>query len=367
MARIATREKNNEIEKLKEQGKRFYSISKADTIDQCHYQAFLAYVKRSKAIPNVYSLMGSTIHDVLEGIINGDNKVSDLEIALDNELAEMDMLGFDFPRDRRGGTSIRDAWIKNMRHFCKNFVPPKGQFETEQLFIYPLSDNRYVRGYIDLVQTIDEANKVISIWDWKTSSQFRKDNLLEHGRQLVLYTIAKEHEGYTVKDVGWIMLKYVQIDFYGKLRKNSKTKTKMTQVCDRHKIVTTLKPYIESDLTEAGYDELEIEMYISECLQNNSLDCLPDEIKSNYTIKPYVRKYKITDELKKETLDYINKQADIFESLPKEDASKWQPKLIDKDSEFFCNYLCDYKGVCEYIKKYNLEKQMQKISDDDLF
>lgn len=366
MAYIAVREKSNEIEELKKQGKRFYSISKADTIDQCHYQAYLAYIKHAKAVPNIYSLMGSKIHDALEAIIHGEDTAL-LISALENELEDMTMLGFDFPKDRYGGTSIRDAWIKNMRHFCSNFVPPKGNFETEQLFIYPLTEDRIVRGYIDLVQTIDEETKTISIWDWKTSSQFSADTLLEHGRQLVMYAIAKEYEGYKVKDVGWIMLKYVEIIFKGRLRKNSKTKTQITKVCDRHKIASTIKSYVEQELADAGYDEIEIEMLIHQMMITNSLDGLPDEIKQKFIIKPYVRRYQITEALKQETLDYINKQAEIFESLSKDDEDMWKPKNIDKNSEFFCNYLCDYKGVCKYIQQYNRAKQMQAAADAELF
>lgn len=366
MAYIAVREKNNEIEELKKQGKRFYSISKADTIDQCHYQAYLAYIKHAKAVPNIYSLMGSKIHDALEAIIHGEDTAL-LTSALENELEDMTMLGFDFPKDRYGGTSIRDAWIKNMRHFCSNFVPPKGNFETEQLFIYPLTEDRIVRGYIDLVQTIDEETKTISIWDWKTSSQFSADTLLEHGRQLVMYAIAKEYEGYKVKDVGWIMLKYVEIIFEGRLRKNSKTKTQITKVCDRHKIASIIKSYVEQELADAGYDEIEIEMLIHQMMITNSLDGLPDEIKQKFIIKPYVRRYQITEALKQETLDYINRQAEIFESLSKDDEDMWKPKNIDKNSEFFCNYLCDYKGVCKYIQQYNRAKQMQAAADAELF
>lgn len=367
MARIAVREKDITLEELQKQGKKLYSISKADTIDQCHYQAYLAYIVHSKSVPNIYSLMGSKIHDTLEGIMNQKNTTEDLIVALDNELEDMQMLGFDFPRDSRGKTSIRDNWIKNMRHFCSNFIPPRGEFETEQLFIYPLTKDRYVRGYIDLVQHLDKDTKTISIWDWKTSSQFSQETLLEHGRQLVIYAIAKEAEGYTVKDVGWIMLKYVEIVFQGKLRRNSKEKTKITKVCDRYKIVQTLQPYLEQELIEAGYDDIDIEMFMIDALENNSLDKLPNEIRSKFIIKPYVRRYPITEKLKQETLDYINHQADIFESLPKNDKSAWKPKVIDKGNEFFCNYLCDYKSSCEYIARYNLEKQLAKTSDEELF
>ena len=362
---MGQREKDERLEELKRQGKHLYSISKRDSINQCLYKTFLGYIEYLSSIPNIYSIMGSKVHDTLEEIMNGTKQKQDLILALEEELEDAATFGFDFPHDRNGGTSIRDNWIKNMKHFCLNFIPPRGQFATEELFIYKLTEDRYVRGYIDLIQHHKDGS--ISIWDWKTSSQFSKETLLEHGRQLVIYTIAKETEGYKVKNTGWIMLKYVEIIFYGKRRKNSKTETKITKICDRHKIASTLKEYIRADLEEAGYDEIDIDLFLYEMLQQNSLDGLPQEIKDKYTIKPYVRRYEITDRLKKETLDYINRMADIFESLPRDDKSRWKPREINKNTEFFCNYLCDYKQKCEYLAAYHAEKTLSKSLDEDLF
>ena len=362
MAFIAQREADERIEQLKKDGAIFYSISKADSISTCLYKTFLAYIEYAKSIPNIYSIMGSKVHDTLESIMKGQATKADLLPALKSELEDAQIFGFDFPKDRMGGTSIRDNWIKNMTHFCENFIPPKGNFTTEELFIYHLGDNRYVRGYIDLVQHNKDGS--LSIWDWKTSSQFSKETLLEHGRQLVMYALAKEAEGYTVKTTGWIMLKYVEITFEGKLRKNSKNKTTISKVCDRHKIAQTLKPYIQQDLEDAGYDEIDTDLFLFQLMQSNSLDMLPNDIRTKYSIKPYVRRYEITDELKAETLAYITKQADIFESLPRNDSSQWKPQTINKQTEFFCNYLCDYKHICPHLARYRRQKELDNLSDD---
>lgn len=359
---IAQRAEDSRLQKLQENGAVFYSISKADSINTCLYKTFLAYIEYAKSIPNIYSIMGSRVHDTLEAIMKGEATKADLLPALNSELEDAQIFGFDFPKDRMGGTSIRDNWIKNMTHFCNNFIPPKGNFTTEELFIYHLGDNRYVRGYIDLVQHHKDGS--LSIWDWKTSSQFSKETLLEHGRQLVMYALAKENEGYQIKSVGWIMLKYVEITFEGKLRKNSKTTTRISKVCDRHKIALTLKPYVRQDLETAGYDEIDTDLYLFQMIQSNSLDMLPEDIRSKYSIKPYVRRYEITDELKQETLTYITQQADIFESLPRDDSSRWKPQQINKQTEFFCNYLCDYKHICPYLASYKQAKEASKISDD---
>ena len=307
--------------------------------------------------------MGSKIHDVLEAIINKKATEKDLTPALQAELNDLDMLGIEFPNE-----NIKTSWVADMNHLCNNFIQPTGKFTTEELVIYKIDENRYVQGYLDLVQ--HNKDNTISIWDWKTSSQFSKEDLLHHGRQLIFYALAKEQEGEIVKTVGWIMLKYCQIDFMGKARTNSKNETLITKICNRGKIIKELQSYIESDLEKMGYDEVDIEISINEALETNSFDNLPQEIKNKYIIKPYVRKYEITDELKQETLDYINRTADIFESKSK-DKTEWTfRKLINdkgKDDTFFCNVLCSHRKSCPEIKKHNELKMLLQSNDEELF
>ena len=165
--------------------------------------------------------------------------------VLKSELEDLEMLDLNFPKDRQGGDSIRDSWVADMSHFCSNFTPPKGKFETEQFVLYKVNDDRYVQGFIDLIRK--NADGTISIYDWKTSSQFSNADLQHHGRQLVFYALAKQQEGFQVKEVAWIMLKYCEITFLGKARKTSKEKTTLTKVVNRGKIVKELKSYIEQD------------------------------------------------------------------------------------------------------------------------
>ena len=206
---MAQRELDPRLKALFDAKKKVYSISKLNTIDQCEYQAYLSYVKHAKQSSSCYSILGTRIHDCLEAIINGDSTEEDLLPALDKELEDMEMLGIDFPNDRNGGTTIRDNWIADMKDFCTSFVKPKGKFETEQLFIYQLDPDHYLQGYIDLIRY--NSDDTISIFDWKTSSQFATKDLIHHGRQLVLYAMGKEQEGYKVKNVAWIMLKYAEV------------------------------------------------------------------------------------------------------------------------------------------------------------
>lgn len=357
------------LKELYDAGAKIYSISKINTIDECLYEAYNAYILHNKGQNGVYGILGGKIHDCLEAITNGEATTDVLLPALEEELSDLEMLDLSFPKDFRGGDSIRDNWVADMKHFCQNFMPLEGEFDTEELFIYKLNDNRYVQGYIDLIRHNDDGT--ISIMDWKTSSEFTKEDLVHHGRQLVLYAIAKEEQGFEVRDVAWIMLKYCKVTFMGKKRSNAKTLSPITKVVNRGKLVKELKPHIEYDLTAAGYDEIDIECILAEALEKNSLECLPEQIRDNYKVELYVREYEITDELKQECLDYINSRADMFEGLDADNAANFPPREFvkigkngkEKDESFFCNVLCNYRNTCKHIKEFNEKRALAKEDD----
>lgn len=369
---MGQRERDPRLQKLFDEGKKVYSISKLNTIDNCEYEAWNTYIQHDKGKNGIYGILGGKIHDKLEEIINDKATEKDLLPVLNEELSDLDMLNIDFPRDFKGGTSIKDNWIADMKHFCMNFIKPNGKFTTEELVIYKINEDRYLQGYLDLIRHNKDGS--ISILDWKTSTDFSKEDLLHHGRQLIFYALAKEQEGIRVKSVAWIMLKYVEVSFIGKARTNSKIDTPITKVINRGKLIQELQPYLEKDLSDLGMDEIDIDILLDECKLNNTIRNLPDNIQSKYNIKPYVRSYELTDELREEALIYINKMADLFESKT-ENESEWghrkltkiNGKGVEKEDTFFCNVLCNHRETCRYIKKYNDTKMISKSEDEDLF
>lgn len=368
---MAVREKNTELQKLFDEGVNVYSHSKLSSIDNCLYGSYLTYIKHLKGQNNIYGLAGGKIHDALELIVNGKKDESCLLPTLNEELDDYEMLGIDFPKDRNGGDSIRRGWISNMTHFCENFIKPKGKFITEKFLLLKVDDDHYLQGYCDLIKVVDEENMIVDVYDWKTSSQFSKDDLLHHGRQLVIYQMALEQLGYTVRKKAWIMLKYCTIRYMGKKRANSKNETLIEKVCERRKIIETLKDNIELRLTQMGYDEIDIELMLNAALEKNSFDPFPDEIKAQYKIIPYVREYEVTQEIKDECINFIKTTSTLWESLDKTEKS-YPPRKFTKTTKtgketedvFFCRYLCNHKQ-CPYLKRYLDTKQEQK--DEDLF
>lgn len=365
---MAQRERDPRLKELHDQGVHIYSFSKLGTICECLYGAYLTYVKHEKGAPNIYSHIGSVIHDTLQEIVEDDAPTSLLAERFENGMTEADSVGLSFPKDMRGNDSIRKRYVDNMNHFCKYFVPPKGKFDCEKLLILKVSDTRAVQGYSDIIQYFSDGS--VRVLDWKTSSRYKASNLLEHGRQLVIYTMALEQMGYKTRAPGWIMLKYVEITYKGRKSKSAKANTTITKVCDRSKIFDTIGLPVARMLEQNNVDDIEQEILLHDFQKTNSLDNMPSYIKDAFIIKPYVEYYNVTDELRQECIDYINRVADKYESLDKDDPSQWPARRIDKSCSFYCNSLCDFRCKCEDIAEYNRTISSMSKSDsemDDLF
>lgn len=370
---MADRQDNEYLEKLKANGAHIYSISRVNTIDQCMKQAWYSYVGKIKGEDNIYGIMGTKIHDTLEKIFNFEAKESDLLPALKEELAWADSIGVDFPKDFKGGTSIRDSWIADMANFCISYEKPEGEFFTERLITYKLAEDRYLIGYIDLIEKVDDNTwKII---DFKTSSEFKKDDLLHHGRQLVVYKLAlqnklKEEFGIDANiTTYWNMLKYVKVGFEGFARTTSKKPKHMEKVIHRGKLIKELEPHIRRKLEDAGHEDFEIDYMLEKALEINSMIHIPKEIADQFDIEPFVLEYEVTPELEEEAINYINSNADKFEQqlAASDKMEDWESFEIDKKSSFFCNALCSYRKMCPAIKKYNDLLELDDVDLDDLF
>ena len=98
-----------------------YSISRLDCINRCIYEAYRTYVLDERGDKNIYTVLGSTIHECLENIVAGNATEADLLPAMENDLENVGLFGLEFPKDQKGEDSIRINWIKDMTHFCKTY------------------------------------------------------------------------------------------------------------------------------------------------------------------------------------------------------------------------------------------------------
>lgn len=363
---MAERKIDPRLQELYDAGVPVYSISRVDCINRCLYEAKLTYIDHNHGDENIYGLLGTRIHDVLEKIMNNEATEADLLPAMNDELADCELFGYDFPKDRNGESSIRGSWVANMTHFCTTYRRPKaGNYKTEMFFLYKTPRNHYLQGFIDL--TLIRNDGTINVFDYKTSSLYKGEGLKEHGRQLVTYALAMEQQGYKVTGVAWIFLKYAEVRFLGKKTAKSKEKTQISKVVERRKIVRELERYVKDDLAELGLDEFNIEDAIDTMLTTNEL---PEIVKDRYKILPYVCRYELTDEVKQECIQYLDDTIDMWENC-----KAYPPKAFvqrtklgkERSDTFYCTQLCSHGKQCTYLKEYLDTLGSDSNDEDDLF
>lgn len=363
---MATREKNTELQELFDKGIPVYSFSKLECMHGCLYEAYRTYVLHDKVnqLQNVYSILGGSTHDVLEAITNGEATESDLLPTIEKDLSELDMLDIAFPSD-----SIRDGWVTDMTHFCKTYKAPKGKFTTEEFFLYKSPNGNYLQGYIDLIK--HNADGTVSIYDYKTSSMYKGEDIKKHGRQLIVYALGLEQKGFKVKNVAWIMLKYCEVKYVGKKTFRSKEETELSKVIERKNIVKELNDVIISKLEKKGYDEVDIECMMMNARETNEI---PNEVADEFRMIPYVMSYELNDETRQDTMDYIDSTVKMWENLgeleinyPSREFTKTQKNGKVVEDTFYCNMLCGYRKVCPHLKKFLDTKENNNTEDDDLF
>lgn len=356
---MAAREIAPELQKLFDEGAEVYSISRLNCINQCEYQAYLSYIEKAPKKSNVWANLGDKIHSALEKCVKDGANESIIKDAIQAELDNLDILDIDFPLDRNGNPTIRNNWIANMTKFAEEFKTPKGKFETEKLVLLNWKDNIWIQGYIDLIR--HDKNGSVYILDWKTSSQFDKAHLVEAGRQLVLYALAMQEEGYKVSRVSWIMLKYCITTW---IQKNGKPKEKISEW---RNYIKDLRNVLEKRLSDMGYDEVDIDALLFQAEKENSMTCLPEELQEQFKTRPYVRDYELTPEVIAECKQYIDDSIAKYHKCGT-DEKNFKPCNIEKES-FFCASLCDFSGSCKYWKDYceQFKSKDDSEDEDDLF
>lgn len=353
--------KENISEKLKElrsNGITVYSISRLNNFNQCKLGYYYTYVLKNTCLEcgyvadgiiaecpechsvnigcdrgkdSIYGIMGGHIHDCLQNICDGNGGYQDMVDTYNTELNRCTLQGIKFPSE-----SIGVSWQKDMTHFISNFSLPYNTTTTERGFITNI-DGVYIQGFIDLMTPNVDSLDII---DWKTSSKFTDKKLLHAGRQLVLYKIAIEKEfGIPVNEVMWYMLKYVNVEYDGKVK-----------MCNRGKWVKEISNLIKTQLKKLGMAEFLIPMMIDKAIEENTIDNMPQEVKDRFKLSDCIVKYNITDELINETKQYIVDTVKQIESLDN-DIEKYDTCDIEKEN-FFCATLCSHSDKCRPYREW---------------
>ena len=268
-----------------------YSFSRLKLFNECRHAYFLTYVLKCDKKPNIYSEIGTIIHEVLEDVQGGkDIPVEERIEMFEDKVDECKIFGIEFVNEK-----IEEKYVENIKHCLRNFKPLQGvKFEIEKEIRLELGSS-VLTGFIDLV--IHNEDGTVSVIDFKTSSKYAKKDLPKNANQLIIYGLALEQMGYVVRDVKWNMLKYATV--------KGKRGDKM----------------IERRELEDG-QEFE--------------DCFVE--------------YPYNAISKMECIDWIEETIDEIESLTKYDT--WEHKDINKGTSFYCNNICSCCGKCEALKDY---------------
>lgn len=268
-----------------------YSFSRLKLFNECRHAYFLTYVLKVQKRVNIYSEIGTTIHELLEDIQGGKEIPVEERIEMfEDKVDECEIFGISFVND-----NIKEKYVENVKHCLKNFKSIQGKkFEIEKEITLDI-DGHKLTGFIDLVVHNDDGT--VSIIDYKTSSKYTKKDLQKNANQLIIYGLALEQLGYKVRDVKWYMIKYATIQ--------GKRGNKM----------------IERRELEDGQDYE---------------DCFVE--------------YPYNEVSKMECIDWIIDTIEEIESLTTYDT--WEHKDINRGNSFYCSNICSVCGKCEALKQY---------------
>ena len=289
--------KSKEYKDLKSKNYRLFSFSELSTINECPMQYYYQYIEKIKGRDNVYSFMGNIIHELIEGFYD---KTISKEDMLKQYKIEFNNCQYSFDKD-----NIKDNYFTSVIDYIDRLKPLENiKFEQEKLVYFPLNsvnsefNNFAFHGFIDLLLFHKDGS--VSIIDYKTSTKYTGQDRIKKSYQLILYAIALEYLGYTIKYLAWDFLKTCKIEYKSGTKKHNKTIKR-----------TEIPQYF-------GFSEIKISHDIF--------------------------KIELTDEFKQEVLNWIyislKKCKDIreltFEEIP-----------FKEGETYFCKSLCSFPFICK--------------------
>jgi hypothetical protein len=320
--------------------KPIYSFSRLNTFNTCEHEFYLGYILSKPKKPNIYTVLGSEVHSILEGLMRNEISNEEAVILFQQKVLECDILGITFPSEK-----IKSNFLMSIEHYLQNYKPiPCKDFKLEMEFYTSVGQSdTCILGYIDLIALRDNGD--VEIYDYKTSTIYDKKALKEHGRQLLLYALAlKKNYNTNVNKVAFNFLKYVDIEYF-----NGKRVKKIR--CQRNAIIKTLYDYLLDELFAIGKIDFEVELLLTESSITNTISNLPQEVKDKFTFNDCLVECSIDEESIKDLEDFVDSTVSKINSKDK-NYSSWQPLEIERNS-FYCNTLCSYRGnICEYHKQY---------------
>lgn len=352
---IPQRLKDKHGEKFK-----IWSFSRINTFHNCKHEYWLSRILKLESLDNVYTMLGTYSHTILEDFYNNKINQEDMVIKFETDFIDVEVSDYKFSSDEDKNTRMRDKYKECVVDFFKCHQRMAEKVAIEKLIWIDVEGNVFM-GYVD---AIHKENDCFIITDFKTSSIYTGKKIKEHGKQLLLYSLGLIQGGVPIDKVKaqWLFLKYCNITYQ---QKNGKFKTTKAE---RNKWVEKIKNPLKMFMKE-HYPELEgweIDLKVDDCIKKNSLSSLDKEIQDKFEVGDCFVEIEINqeniDELKKELTEAIQE----IESKGT-DEDNWQREDIEDKDTYYCSILCGVKSHCKYYKKH-LEKigKREKNEEDIL-
>jgi hypothetical protein len=367
------REKNEKLEELFAKGIPVYSYSKLDSFHGCKYNWYLSYVLHERSKDNIYSAIGSVIHDSLENIYHNKETLQEAKNSFNRTVRECEEKGIKFP-DNPPTTKIN--YIKNMNHFFENYKVMNTKMITEQFVLLKIprfegakedKDFIWIQMYIDSIIPVFKNEEFVSVIvnDWKTSSKFDKEKLKKASNQLMVYKMGVEQStGVEVSSLGWTMLKYCYCCYRTKGSKKTPPEIKKSMQ-ERKDSIKWFSKKIIGDLIKDGMDTIEAELLMGKAINQNTMTVLPQEIQDKYWIEDCFLEFEFDNELLNECKEWIINTVTEIESLEHK-IENYPPVVIGDKTSYFCFNLCG-RPNCIHLMKYKNENKdnFKKIKSEN--
>ncbi|PPA84969.1 hypothetical protein C4A75_09330 [Brevibacillus laterosporus] len=335
-----------------------WSFSKINTFENCSFEYYLARVKKVESKDNIYTVAGSCSHDILEDFYNGKIKYENMINRFEDGFLDIEISDFRFSNDEEKNIKMRKKYKECMVHFFNNHNPVNTKIISEQTVWIDVNGNLFL-GYVD---SIHKEDGFYIITDYKSSSIYKGKKIQDQAKQLRLYALGLHQYGVELEKikVRWNFLKYANITY--KL-KNGKFKTTSAE---RNSWVKAIETPLKKDIKSVyNIENWEVDLKFEECVKNNSLSHLQDEIKNKYEVGdcyvyPEINQ-KILDELVIEfekSINIINSRTDL--------ENDWEREEIGQKDSFYCSVLCGVKSHCKYYKKHLNNNECKAKNEENI-
>ena len=352
------------------------SWSKYHCYKQDHWEAFLKYVLHEKEdrTNGIYAVSGGYCHDIIEKLYKGEIKYEDMIDLYEDSLLTMNIAELKYDRnDAEKNEKIANKYENCVRHFFRNHNVITQQNRIEHFITIRISDDIVLQGYIDFLSTekyIDKNGNErtrVRIVDWKTSTRYTGQKIDAECGQLVIYAEGiRQALGIPLEDIvcEWNFLKYVTVTY------EQKNGTLKDRYIERNSIGESLVNTAKMWLKHFGYED-EIDSYVDTMILDNTIDCLPDEVREKFVIKDCYVEVPLSeekiDELKADIIetirDFREKEKEYRET--KDEMLFWQD-VTDADAYRLATLSSYSRKLHKPYDAYLKEQEMfQKNTDDE--